>query len=53
MRAAEYLAGIARDVEPNEMSEYELGPVDQGLPKVAYIHHNTGAALYGWSDFNL
>ena len=51
VRAAEYLAGIARDVEPNEMSEYELGPVDQGLPKVAYIHHNTGAALYGWSDF--
>lgn len=51
VRAAEYLARIARDVEPNEVSTYELGPIDEGLPKVAYIHHNTGAALYGWSDF--
>ena len=51
VRAAEYLACIARDVEADEVSTYELGPVDGSLPKVAYIHHNTGAALYGWSDF--
>ena len=51
VRAAEYLARIARDSEPDEVSTYELGPVSEGLPKVAYIHHNTGAALYGWSEF--
>ena len=51
VRAAEYLAQIARDVKPDEVSTYELDPVDESLPKVAYIHHNTGAALYGWSDF--
>ena len=51
VRAAEHLARIARDMEPDEVSTYELGAVDGGLPKVAYIHHNTGAALYGWSDF--
>ena len=51
VRAAEYLARIARNLEPDEVSTYELGPVGGGLPKVAYIHHNTGAALYGWSDF--
>lgn len=52
VRAAEYLAQIARDVKPDEVSTYELGPVDRDLPKVAYIHHNTGAALYGWSEFS-
>ena len=51
VRAAEYLARIAQSVEPDEVSTYELGPVDRSLPKVAYIHHNTGAAVYGWSDF--
>lgn len=51
VRAAEYLARIARDAAPDGVSAYELGPVESELPKVAYIHHNTGAALYGWSDF--
>ena len=51
VRAAEYLARIARDVEPDETTVHDLGPVDPGLPKVAYIHHNVGGALYGWSDY--
>ena len=51
VRAAEYLARIARDAQPDDVSTYELEAVDESLPKVAYIHHNTGAALYGWSDF--
>lgn len=52
VRAAEYLARIAQGVEPDEVTSYELSPVDENMPKVAYIHHNVGGALYGWSDYS-
>ena len=53
LKAAEYLARAARGHEPDRARIYELSPVENGLPKVVYIHHNTGAALYGWSGYSL
>ena len=52
VRAAEYLALIAQGAEADDVASYNLTPVQDDLPKVAYIHHNVGGALYGWSDFS-
>ena len=37
LRAAEYLAKVTLDGEPDELKTYELSPVDPSLPRVAYI----------------
>ncbi len=47
LRTAEYLARAVRDLEPDRIDTYELSPVNQALPKIVYVHHNIGAALYG------
>ena len=51
-RAAEFLARIVQSEEPDEVASYELAPVENGLPKVVYFHHNVGSSLYGWSDYS-
>lgn len=37
MRVAKYLAEATRELQPDEVTVYELGEADSGLPRVVYI----------------
>ena len=52
LKTAEYLARVVRDLEPEHIDTFQLAHIAAELPKVVYIHHNIGAALYGSSRYS-
>lgn len=38
IKTARYIAECVKDLEPDEIEDFELGPVGPDLPKIAYIH---------------
>ncbi|MAF52817.1 MAG: hypothetical protein CL694_07370 [Chloroflexi bacterium] len=47
LKVAEHLAECTRDLEPDRLDTYELGPVDPELPRVAYSCQVLFHLLYG------
>ena len=47
LKAAVYLAESVRDLTPDSIDEYQLNPVESGLPRVVYIQQNLAGSIYG------
>jgi len=49
LKAARYLAKCVKELEPDEVEEFELGPVDPDLPRFGYIHQIQSQGLFARS----
>jgi glycine reductase len=46
LRAAEYLAGVTRDLSPNELQTFELTETNPSLPRIVYLYQAQSQGIF-------